>query len=143
LVVFLVAWAGSVAVQNMGTGLPDPTTLVGDASVQQEQVRDSLTGFYAPILDPAMHDESWPVAWIDPSGIGGEPLATVVERLRTPQLRSYTIGSMTSPAPGVWEVTVNEQRGQSRTVLVTMGFRMDWAPDNLNTSWRVIGYRQP
>jgi hypothetical protein len=61
--------------------------------------------------------------------------------MRTPRLRSYSIGSMTSPEPGVWVVTVEEQRDKPRAMLVTMGLSMDWGVGYIGTTWTVIGYQ--
>jgi hypothetical protein len=116
--------------------------LVGDAGSQQEAVRQSLDGFYSSLVDPSIHDELWPSAWIDPAGIDGEPLDAVVARMRAPQLRSYAIRSMTSPTPGVWVVTVEEVRTSTRTMLVTMGLRMEWAPGTVRSTWMIVGYAE-
>jgi len=115
--------------------------LVGNASAQQGQVRVSLDDFYAPLVDPSVTDARWPSAWIDPAGIDGESLDSVVARVRSPQLRSYRILSMTSPSPGVWVVTVEEVRTTTRAVLVTMGLRANWLPGGVSSTWTIIGYQ--
>jgi len=137
----LLAWAGSFMIATADTGLPNVTRLAGNAESQQAQIRDTLSSFYGSLADTTTNDPGAPAKYVNPDGLGVEPLASAVERMRTPRMRSYSIESMSSPEPGVWVVTVDEQRDKPRTMLVTMGLRMDWGVGYVGTTWTVIGYQ--
>ncbi len=141
LAIGIVLWAGGFVVSSADTGRPDVARLVGPAESQQAQVRDTLSSFYASLIGTGTSDPGAPAKYVNSAGLGVEPLASALETMRTPRLRSYAIGSMTSPEPGVWVVTVDEQRDKPRTMLVTMGLSMDWGVGYIGTTWTVIGYQ--
>jgi hypothetical protein len=128
-------------VATADTGMPNVERLAGNAESQQAQVRDTLSSFYGSLAVTTTNDPGAPAKFVDPGGLGAEPLASVLERMQTPRLRSYDIESMSSPEPGVWVATVEEQRDKPRTMLVTMGLSMDWGVDHIGTTWTIIGYQ--
>ena len=143
----VLAWsAGSMAAalaqRSADAGAVSVDLLVGDASAQEGAAGRTLEDFYAPLMDPSLMDSSWPTDWVDPAGIDGEPLASVVRRMRVPGLQGYRIVSTSNTRPGVWAFTVEEQRAaSSRTVLVTFGLRAEWTPDDVRTDWMIVGYK--
>ncbi len=142
LAVALLAGAGTFIIRGADTGLPNVEVLAGDVTSQQEQVRGTLDTFYSGLIDQSQTDSSWPSNYISTNGMGATSMDAVLRLMRTPQLKSFTIGSMTSTEPGVWRVTVDEQRVTGvRPVLVTMGLRMDWGPDYQGTTWIVVDYK--
>ena len=140
LAVGILAWAGSFVVASADTGVPNVDRLAGNAASQQAQVRDTLSSFYGSLIETGTSDPGAPAKYLDPNGLGVEPIATALERMRTPRLRAYSIGSMTSPEPGIWVVAVDEQRDAPRTMLVTMGLSVDWGVGYVGTTWTVVGY---
>jgi uncharacterized membrane protein len=143
LAVALLTWAGTFIIRGADTGLPNVEVLAGDATSQEDQVRGTLDTFYGALIDPTQADSSWPSNYISTNGMGAVSMDAVLRFMRTPQLRSYTIGSVTSTEPGVWRVAVDERRVTGlRRVLVTMGLRMAWGPDYLGTSWVVVDYKE-
>ncbi len=142
IAVWMLVWGASFLLQTADTGNPSVERLAGDSAVQQDVVRSSIDGFYAGLIDPAGADPSWPYAWIDPSGLGVEPLDSVLKRARTPQLKSYRIVSMSSPEPGLWDVVIEEQREAVHRVSMTMGLRVDWGIGYMNSTWIIRDYVQ-
>ena len=141
LALSILTFAGSYIVSSADTGRPNVERLVGNAESQQAQVTDTLASFYESLIGPANIDLGTPASYVNPDGLGTEPLASALERMQTPGLTSYSIGSMTSPEPGVWVVIVDEYRGKPRTMLVTMGLSMDWGTGSIGTTWKIIGYQ--
>jgi hypothetical protein len=140
LALALLAWAAVVANTATGFGPPSVDRFVGTTADQERSVRSSIDELYAQVMDPGSNATSSLSAWIGPAGIAGEPFASVVNRMTSPKLRSYSVTAMSTPSPGVWNVTVREQRTTVRTVLVTMGLRVDWRPGNVSPIWMVAGY---
>ena len=137
----ILAFAGSYVVSSADTGHPERRTAGGRRRSQQAQVRDTLSSFYESLIGPVEGDPGAPARYLNPNGLGVEPLASALQRMETPKLHSYAIGAMTSPEPGVWIVTVDERRDKPRTMLVTMGLSMDWGVGYIGTTWTVIGYQ--
>jgi len=142
LALTILTFAGSYVVSSADTGHPNVERLVGSPDAQRAQVTDTLSSFYESLIGPANNsDLGTPASYLNPDGLGVEPLASALERMQTPKLTSYSIDSMGSPEPGVWLVTVTEQRGTPRTVLVTMGLSMGWGTGSIGTTWKIIGYQ--
>ena len=137
----ILVWAASFVLTTADTGMPNVERLAGNAESQRAQVTDTLTSFYESLIGPVEGDPGAPARYLNPNGLGVEPLASALERMATPRLTSYSIGSMTSPEPGVWVVTVDEYRGKPRTMLVTMGLSMDWGVGYIGTTWTVLDYQ--
>lgn len=142
IAISILVWGGSFLLQTADTGNPSVERLAGDAAVQQDMVRSSIDGFYQGLIDPATADPEWPTAWMDPAGLGVEPLSSVLDRARTPQLKSYRIVSMTSPEPGLWDVVIEEQRDTLHEVKMTLGLRIDWGVGYMGPSWVIRDYVQ-
>jgi hypothetical protein len=141
LALSILAFAGSYVVSSADSGRPNVERLVGTTEAQQAQVTDTLSSFYESLIGPVEGDPGAPARYLNPNGLGVESVASALERMQTPKLHSYAIGAMTSPEPGVWIVTVDEQRDKPRTVLVTMGLSMDWGVGYIGTTWTVLDYQ--
>jgi hypothetical protein len=141
LALMVLTYAGSFLLTTANTGLPDVERLAGNARSQRTQVSDMLASVYGSLIDPGTAEPGAPGRYLDPNGLGVEPLASAVGRMSAPGLRTYDITSMRNLEPGVWAVTVIERRDTPRTMIVTVGLSMDWGVGYIRTGWKIIGYQ--